>query len=102
VTQSIFNYSSDEWAPFTGSATHEPYPIEGTSTTPIVITQPANDFAFRAGILNSLVNGRFVVCAEPKGVQKISDLYEGKIDFIQTEEVQLSSSSGKVYKEPNK
>jgi hypothetical protein len=48
------------------------------------------------------VNGRFVVCAEPKDVQRISDLYDGKIELIQTEEVPLSSSSAKIHKEPNK
>lgn len=50
-----------------------------------MITQPAHDYAFKAGILNSLVNGRFVICAEPQDLQKVIQNYEGKIDVIATE-----------------
>jgi len=63
---------------------------------PLVITQPASDLAFRAGILNSLINGRFVVVAEPQDVQKVSDLYDGKVDIIATEDVSVNNE-GIVY-----
>lgn len=66
------------------------------SINPIIITQPANDLAFRAGTLNSLINGRFVVVAESNDVQKVSDLYEGNVDIIATEDVSVNNE-GTVY-----
>lgn len=36
-----------------------------SSTNPIIITDPADDFAFRAGVLNSLINGRYIHVVEP-------------------------------------
>jgi hypothetical protein len=50
-----------------------------------VITQPAHDYAFKAGILNSLINGRYLIVAEPQDLGRISAIYEGKIDVIATE-----------------
>ena len=55
------NYASDENYPLNLSANHEPVALPPSNNT-IVITNPTNDFAFRAGILNSVVNGRYVVC----------------------------------------
>ena len=63
-----------------------------------MITQPAHDFAFRAGILNSLVNGRYVVVAEPHDLGRVSQIFDGKIDVIATEECQLDSKNS-VYVE---
>jgi hypothetical protein len=62
------------------------------SNKPIVITEPAHDFAFRAATMNSLVNGRYVICAEPSQVGQVSDIYEGNIDLIATEEVSVDDS----------
>lgn len=92
ITQSIFNYSSDENTPFTGASNHEPIKLND-SQNPIVITQPAHDFAFRAGILNSLVNGRYVVVAEPQDLGRVSQIFDGKIDVIATEECQPDSNN---------
>lgn len=58
-----------------------------------MITQPANDYAFRAGILNSLVNGRYLVVAEPRDLPRISQIYEGKIDLIATEDCPVDNST---------
>lgn len=52
------NYASDKY--FNIAPIYvQPFTIP-SSTNPIIITDPSNDFAFRAGILNSLVGGRFV------------------------------------------
>ena len=36
-----------------------------SSANPIIVTDPADDFAFRTGVLNSLINGRYVHVVEP-------------------------------------
>jgi hypothetical protein len=41
------------------------------SSNPLIITDPADDFAFRAGVLNSLVNGRYVHVVEPGQVGQV-------------------------------
>lgn len=96
--QSIFNYSSDENTPFTPSTAHEAVKLSD-SKNPLVITQPANDYAFKAGILNSLVNGRYLVVAEPRDLPRISQIYDGNIDVIATEDCPVDATAN-VYVEP--
>lgn len=71
--------------PFSPSNSHEPLSIL-QSSKPLIITQPAHPFAFKAGILNSLINGRYVVCAEPNDVPRAANLYDNNVDVIVTEE----------------
>jgi hypothetical protein len=52
------NYASDRF--FKVDSTNVEAIALPPSSNPIIITDPANDFAFRAGILNSLINGRYV------------------------------------------
>jgi hypothetical protein len=52
------NYASDKYCKV-DNVNVEPITLPA-STNPLIITDPANDFAFRAGILNSLINGRYV------------------------------------------
>lgn len=58
-----------------------------------MITQPAHPFAFRAGVLNSLVNGRYVVVAEPAEVSKVAHAHDGEIELIATEECAVPESA---------
>lgn len=51
------------------------------------MTQPASDFGFRAGVLNSNINGRYLVVAEPHQVNRIAELHKNKVDLIATEEI---------------
>ena len=68
--------------PFQPSTYHEPLPVN--SEEPLIITQPAHHFAFRAGILNSLINGSFVVCAEPNDVSRVINTYDNKVKLVAT------------------
>lgn len=52
------NYASDRFFKV-DNVTVEPVTLPSSKNT-IIITDPADDFAFRAGVLNSLVNGRYV------------------------------------------
>lgn len=87
----MFNYSNDSFTPFTGASNHVPISLP-SSSNPLLITQPAHEFAFRAGILNSLVNGRYVVVAEARDVERVSNIYD-KIDLIATEDVYVNSNA---------
>jgi hypothetical protein len=60
------------------------------SSTPLIITDPADDFAFRAGILNSLVNGRYVHVVEPGHVKQVcAEVYNNNVDLIGTTETSV-------------
>ena len=83
------NYASEKNFPLNLSNRHEAITLP-ESNNPIIITNPVHDFAFRAGILNSVMNGRFVVCAEPQELPRVANIYEGKIDLIATEEGDIS------------
>lgn len=75
------NYTSDKYLKI-DNVNVEPVTLP-SSSNPIIITDPANDFAFRAGILNSLVNGRYVHVVEPgQASQVISEVYNNKVDLI--------------------
>jgi len=63
------NYASDKYCKV-DNVNVEPITLPA-STNPLIITDPANDFAFRAGILNSLINGRYVHVVEPNQVSQI-------------------------------
>lgn len=56
------NYASDKYVKV-DNVNVEPVTLPASSN-PLIITDAADDFAFRAGILNSLVNGRYVHVVE--------------------------------------
>jgi len=51
------------------------------------VTQPASDFGFKAGVLNSNINGRYLVVAEPHQLNRIAELHKNKVDLVATEEI---------------
>ena len=63
------NYASDKYFKVENVKV-EPVTIPA-SNNPIIITDPSDDFAFRAGVLNSLVNGRWVHVVEPSKVSQV-------------------------------
>ena len=63
------NYASDKYFKVE-NVNVDPIILPATSN-PIVITDPSNDFAFRAGVLNSLINGRYVHVVEPNQVSQV-------------------------------
>jgi hypothetical protein len=82
----VLNYADDKYFRLPENPEYEAIALPESHNT-ILITQPAHDFAFRAGILNSNLNGRFVVVVEPRHVNKIAQIHDGKVDLIATEEV---------------
>lgn len=77
------NYTSDKYFKVE-NVDVEPIVLP-SSTNPIIITDPADDFAFRAGVLNSLVNGRYIHVVEPAHVAQIcTEVYGNKVDLIGT------------------
>ena len=82
----MLNYADDKYYKLSSSEDFNPVSLP-QSSNPLFVTQPASDFGFRAGVLNSNVNGRYLVVAEPHQVNKISEYHHNKIDFIATEEV---------------
>jgi hypothetical protein len=63
------NYASDKYFKVQ-NVNVEPV-ILPASKNPIIITDPTDDFAFRAGVLNSLVNGRWVHVVESSKVSQV-------------------------------
>lgn len=57
------NYASDKYCKVE-NVNVEPITLPASSK-PVIITDPADDFAFRAGVLNSLINGRYIHVVEP-------------------------------------
>jgi hypothetical protein len=53
----------------------------------LFVTQPASDLGFSAGVLNSSVNGRYVVVVEPQDVPRVAEYHGNKVDLVGTEEV---------------
>ena len=52
---------------------------------PIIITDPCDDLAFRAGVLNCIVHGHFLVCITPDQSKIASEKFNHQIDIICTE-----------------
>ena len=46
--------------------------------------------------MNSLINGRTVVVAEPHDVQRVTDIYDGQIDIVATQDIS-TNTQGHVY-----
>lgn len=62
---------------------------------PILITDPCSDLAFRAGVLNMLVNGKLLLCSSPDLVRAASEFYNHELDIICTENIgQIHNKSG--------
>lgn len=83
------NYTSDKYFKV-DAAQVEPVTIP-SSNNAIVITDPADDFTFRAGVLNSIVNGRYVHVVEPGHLGQVcAEVYGNKCDVISTVETTLA------------
>jgi hypothetical protein len=60
-----------------------------SSTYPLLITDPAHEFTFRTALLNNVINGRYVVCAEPLDVRRVCDAHNNKIEVIGTQDLDV-------------
>ena len=63
------------------------------------VTQPASEFGFKAGVLNSNINGRYLVVVEPKDINRIAEIHENKVDLIATEDIPNLNPSINVFVE---
>lgn len=63
------NYTSDKYLKV-DTAQVEPITIPSSGNA-IVVTDPADDFVFRAGVLNSVVNGRYIHVVEGGQLNKV-------------------------------
>lgn len=85
------NYASDKYVKVE-NVNVDPVTLP-PSSTPLIITDPANDFAFRAGVLNSLVNGRYVHVVEPGQLGQVcAEVYNNNVDVIGTTETSVDPS----------
>jgi hypothetical protein len=85
--KSILNYVDDKYFKVAFEGQFEPIAVPQGGNVLFVI-QPASEFGFRAGVLNSNVNGRYLVVVEPKDVNRIAEFHDNKVDLIATEEVE--------------
>lgn len=69
------------------------------SNKPIIITDPAHDFAFRAATLNSMINGRYVIVVESNEFNRISGLYNHEVELVATQEIDNINPKVLVYVE---
>jgi hypothetical protein len=90
------NYAEDKYFKLPENPEYEPLPLPQSNNT-IVITEPAHDFAFRAGILNSNINGRYVVVVEDRHLNKIIEAHHGNVDLIVTEQLRDVDHSVNVF-----
>lgn len=77
------NYAEDKYIQAPQSADLAPISLPA-STNPIFITQPASDLGFRAGVLNSCINGRYLVVVEPHQVNRVAEFHSNKVDLVAT------------------
>lgn len=94
--QSVLNYADDKYFKLPENPEYEPLPLPHSNNT-IVITEPAHDFAFRAGILNSNINGRYVVVTEDRQLNKIIQAHQGNVDLVMTEDLRDVDPTVNVY-----
>lgn len=78
------NYAEDRHFKATEEGQFDPVSLP-SSDHPLFVTQPASNFGFRAGLLNSNVNGRYVVVVEPHQVNRVAECHQNKVDLIATE-----------------
>ena len=78
------NYAEDRYFKLPENPEYQAIALPESNNT-IVITQPAHDFAFRAGILNSNLKGRYVVVAEHRNIHKLTEAHNKKVDLVVTE-----------------
>ena len=76
--KNILNYATDKYFKLGEIAQVEPVLLP-ESNLPLLITDASNNFSFRAGALNSVINGRFVVCAEPTDIGRVCSAYDNQI-----------------------
>ena len=94
--QSCLNYADDKYFKLPESPSFEPIALPDSSNV-LFVTNPAHDFGFRAGVLNSVVNGRYVVVVEPGQVNKVLKHHEGKVDLVATEEIHNLNESVNLF-----
>lgn len=90
------NYADDKYFKLPENPEYEAIALP-ESKNAIFITQPAHDFAFRAGILNSNLNGKYVVVVEPRFVNKVAQYHDGNVDLIVTEDIYGLDPSINIY-----
>ncbi len=82
------NYAKDKYFSISESSSVSPADLP-SSNYPLLVVDPAHDFSFRTALLNNVVNGRYVVCAEPLDVRRICDAHNNKIEVIGTQELDV-------------
>ena len=82
----MLNYADDKYFKLSSSESFEPISLP-SSENPLFVTQPASDFGFKAGVLNSNINGRYLVVAEPHQVNRIAEYHNNRVDLVATEEI---------------
>jgi hypothetical protein len=82
----MLNYASDKYFKLPEGGQFEALSLPASDNT-LFATQIASDLAFRAGILNSNLNGRYLVVVEPHNVNRIAELHDNKVDLLATEEI---------------
>lgn len=80
----MMNYADDKYYKISNATDFEPVQLPESSNS-IFVTNPASDLAFRAGVLNCNINGRYLVVVEPHQVNRIAELHDYKVDLIATE-----------------
>ena len=60
----MMNYADDKYYKISNATDFEPVQLPESNNS-IFVTNPASDLGFRAGVLNSNINGRYLVVVEP-------------------------------------
>ena len=92
------NYAEDKYFKVPTEENLTPATLPSTQNS-LFVTQPASEFGFRAGVLNSNINGRYLVVVEPKDVNRIAELHGNKVDLVATEEIANLNPSINVFVE---
>ena len=82
----MLNYADDKYYKLSSEVQANPQSLPTSSNT-LFVTQPASDFGFQAGVLNSNINGRYLVVAEASQINRIAEYHQNKVDLIATEDV---------------
>jgi len=65
------NYAEDKYFKVPTEDQFTPIGLPDSQNS-LFVTQPASEFGFKAGVLNSNVNGRYLVVVEPKDINRIA------------------------------
>lgn len=65
------NYAEDRYFKVRTEEQFTPIDLPNSENS-LFVTQPASEFGFEAGVLNSNINGRYLVVVEPKNINRIA------------------------------